>query len=735
MRQKNRTRICFFGFMCLVLLPISAALSYPRASEFQPENTCEESLFDVSVDPRLELISIIQYLSIYRAHRFRLVTDLKFEYRRRVDVYFADYKNHAAVKLVEEASPKGFIGSLPPDMMIRLSDPSELKILHPLAGYHDEAFGGEEKRRVFLDQLRDFARESRFMDFFRQNHDQYEKMVQDYQQKMGNRNYVTILKDYTSITPGRCHIILVPLYGPAGFGPHLESRDGSVEAFNITGPRSVEDDIPRFGTEEGIRDLLLHEFGHSINNPLVKKYESEFNKYDSLHEPIKQKAELLGYGNKWINCVYEQINSAFNIRVLYRQIDAKEGEKELKSEMKKGWAYIPAICERLKEYEANRAKYKTYTDFFPRIIDLFKELSERELNDEFYFIPFDGTISSVRGNLKGLVIIVPTYENDPDVQERIREYAEKTRDERHTRSSILTDDEALATDLSQKSLVVFGTKDGNSFLKRYMGDHPVQIKTDGITADKDYAGTNLRFITAWPNPQNIKKGMVVYTAQRAEDIVGIRDVYAWDEDYVVARGTEVLKSGFYNLKDWDDQADYPVVYSNKEESMNRGSSQNDENAEWAAMKKLDFVIGKWEGEGWLLIGPEQRYPFSVTEFYSYRCNGLVVDGEGRFRPQGVPAVSETDTMYGLGIIYFDRQSGEYRMWHYGGTGSGFVFMQKIEIDVERRALHYINKDARGETYKFGFAIDDEGILTARSERQKPDGTWYVSMEFRMRRIK
>jgi hypothetical protein len=205
-------------------------------------------------------------------------------------------------------------------------------------------------------------------------------------------------------------------------------------------------------------------------------------------------------------------------------------------------------------------------------------------------------------------------------------------------------------------------------------------------------------------------------------------------------------SNIFNITDWDETdvdeslpldgtADYPMEYSNMEESMNSRSTQNDENVEWAAMKKLDFVIGKWEGEGWLLIGPEQRYPFSVTELYNYRCTGLVIDGEGRFQPQGVPGDPRTNVMCGLGMIYFDRQSGEYIMWHYGGTGSGFVFTVKIDIDVEGRGLHYINKDARGETYKFGFTIDNDKVLTARSERQKPDGTWYVNMEFRMRRIK
>jgi len=173
----------------------------------------------------------------------------------------------------------------------------------------------------------------------------------------------------------------------------------------------------------------------------------------------------------------------------------------------------------------------------------------------------------------------------------------------------------------------------------------------------------------------------------------------------------------------------------KEESMNSRSSLQNEDAEQAAMKKLDFVIGKWKGEGWLLAGPNQRYAFSVTELYAYRCNGRVLDGEGRFQPHGVEEGPEAPTTFGLGMIYYNRPSGEYRIWHYGGTTSGFVFTNRVEVDVGRKGLHYINKDAKGQTYQFGFIVGEDDILTARSERQRPDGTWYVSMEFRMRRTK
>ncbi|MFQ5983206.1 MAG: hypothetical protein ACE5KS_07520, partial [Woeseiaceae bacterium] len=40
-----------------------------------------------------------------------------------------------------------------------------------------------------------------------------------------------------------------------------------------------------------------------------------------------------------------------------------------------------------------------------------------------------------------------------------------------------------------------------------------------------YTGEDLRFITAWPNPQNPEKGVVMYAAQRAQDVVGINAVF------------------------------------------------------------------------------------------------------------------------------------------------------------------------------------------------------------------
>ncbi|MEJ2702459.1 MAG: hypothetical protein P8Z79_08455 [Sedimentisphaerales bacterium] len=74
----------------------------------------------------------------------------------------------------------------------------------------------------------------------------------------------------------------------------------------------------------------------------------------------------------------------------------------------------------------------------------------------------------------------------------------------------------------------------------------MRIESDRIVADKVYEGANLRFITAWPNPHNPEKGMVFYTAQKAENVLNINSVFHGPTDYVIARAAEPLTSANYN---------------------------------------------------------------------------------------------------------------------------------------------------------------------------------------------
>jgi hypothetical protein len=167
---------------------------------------------------------------------------------------------------------------------------------------------------------------------------------------------------------------------------------------------------------------------------------------------------------------------------------------------------------------------------------------------------FRGPIDATGGTSQSTGLIVPTNEANETIEQRIHDYVRGIqkfilermpgRDVR-----ILTDAEALQTDLSQNALSVYGTPRGNLWLAKYVTALPVVIEPNGITADRLYKGSDLRFISTWPHPQNSKVGMVIYTAQRAEDIVGINSIMHGPTDYVVAQGQTIVRAANYTNKE------------------------------------------------------------------------------------------------------------------------------------------------------------------------------------------
>lgn len=163
---------------------------------------------------------------------------------------------------------------------------------------------------------------------------------------------------------------------------------------------------------------------------------------------------------------------------------------------------------------------------------------------------FSGPINGVFRDNPSIVLIVPTDEKNAGDQERISAHVngiERMIKERGISSNteIITGSEALERDLGSNSVLVYGTVRGNLWLARHINEVPVTIEPNHILFDREYEGTNLRFITAWPNPDNPSRGILIYTAQRAQDVVGINVVTHGGTDYVIAQGKTILGSNSY----------------------------------------------------------------------------------------------------------------------------------------------------------------------------------------------
>jgi hypothetical protein len=80
-------------------------------------------------------------------------------------------------------------------------------------------------------------------------------------------------------------------------------------------------------------------------------------------------------------------------------------------------------------------------------------------------------------------------------------------------------------------------------------------------------------------------------------------------------------------------------------------------AQRAAMKKLDFLVGMWTGDALITRGPGEKTELLQTEEAGYKLDGLilVIEGIGRTKSDGVPILQA------LGIISYDDESKIYRM--------------------------------------------------------------------------
>jgi hypothetical protein len=77
----------------------------------------------------------------------------------------------------------------------------------------------------------------------------------------------------------------------------------------------------------------------------------------------------------------------------------------------------------------------------------------------------------------------------------------------------------------------------------------------------------------------------------------------------------------------------------------------------SAMKKLEFLVGKWSGEARVYRLPSQPVGLAQTEDAYYKLDGLllIIEGVGRNRTDGKIALQA------LGVVSYDDEAGTYRM--------------------------------------------------------------------------
>ena len=95
-----------------------------------------------------------------------------------------------------------------------------------------------------------------------------------------------------------------------------------------------------------------------------------------------------------------------------------------------------------------------------------------------------------------------------------------------------------------------------------------------------------------------------------------------------------------------------------------------------AMAKARFLLGRWEGDGRMRMGPGEPKPTHVTEHVYAKLGGrvIVLEGHGTTPgPEGAPPITVHEA---FGVLSYDPGAGAYLLRAFKGDG------RFVDADVE-----------------------------------------------------
>jgi hypothetical protein len=125
-------------------------------------------------------------------------------------------------------------------------------------------------------------------------------------------------------------------------------------------------------------------------------------------------------------------------------------------------------------------------------------------------------------------------------------------------------------------------------------------------------------------------------------------------------------------------------------------------AQRAALKKLDFLVGKWSGEARILRGPGEPLELIQTEQAQYKLDGLIliIEGIGKIKADGKVALQA------LGIVSYEDERETYHMRAYNDG-------RYLETDLK------LSENGKGMAW--GFRLGDIKTSSMLSINEK--GEW------------
>ena len=143
------------------------------------------------------------------------------------------------------------------------------------------------------------------------------------------------------------------------------------------------------------------------------------------------------------------------------------------------------------------------------------------------------------------------------------------------------------------------------------------------------------------------------------------------------------------------------------------------------MSKLNFLVGQWRGEGWILMGRNERRTFRQNETVQSKVDGtvLMIDGLGKGIKAGETAESVIHNAFA--VISYNKDAKTFRWQAFRGDGTSF----DVQPTITDKTIVWGFTDARAGEIRFTIKINEKGQWFEIGELSRDTGkTWLKFFE-------
>ena len=150
------------------------------------------------------------------------------------------------------------------------------------------------------------------------------------------------------------------------------------------------------------------------------------------------------------------------------------------------------------------------------------------------------------------------------------------------------------------------------------------------------------------------------------------------------------------------------------------------------MKKVQWLAGKWEGEGWMMFGLEETHTFFQIETVTSKLNGLllVIEGLGTV---GTSDEEESTIIHNaFAVLSFDSKNQRFVMRAHK-EGGAFTEADAL-VDDNGDFIWGFNHPFAGEL-RFTIKKNDKGQWYEIGEVSNDDGnSWFQNFEMLLNKV-